>query len=370
MDAFGAQSTVFEQGISPAQWTIPAHASMFTGEYPTTHQTIQAHYRLDDRFETLATLLSSGGYRTTGFCNNPLVGVLNNGLKRGFDKFYNYAGAFPSVPYRSNRFPTPVNRLWEWYTQLFRKWSYPLQNAFAHSDFLFRLSMNPLLVPLWTRFANFKGNTAKCLADVNAFLADRQKDKRRQPQFLFINLIETHQPYMPPDNFIDRYAPYFKEDREIRDFMRTFNNQAFQWCLPAEDRFRDMESTVLSDMYDAEVSYQDHLLAETLEMLAEGEIADNTLTMIVGDHGEGLGEHNFMGHSFVTYEELVHVPLMVHFPAGVAEGKRIRNRSPRGACFIPRWMRQHSASGNSASASQRCRIAQPDSDGPRGRPGA
>ena len=322
IDDFGRQATVFENAISPAQWTIPAHASMFTGEYPTTHQTIQAHYQLDSRFDTLASILTEQGYQTTGFCNNPLVGVLNNGLKRGFHKFYNYAGAFPSVPYRSNRFPTPVNRMWEWYTQLFRKWSYPLQNSIAHSDFLFRLSMNPLLVPLWTKFANFKGDTAKSLADVVAFLEDTKRGQHKKPQFMFINLMEPHLPYTPPEQYVNKFAPYFREDREIRDFMRKYNYQAFRWFLPVEDQFVEKETEVLNDLYDAEVAYQDHVLSQTLELLSQNELADNTLTIIVGDHGEGIGEHDFVGHSFVAYEELLHVPLIIRFPEQMAVGQR------------------------------------------------
>jgi arylsulfatase A-like enzyme len=89
IDQFAQNGTLFENGISAAQWTIPAHASMFTGEYPATHRALQAHACLDSRFDTLAILLSLNGYQTTGFCNNPLLGILNNGLKRGFDTFYN-----------------------------------------------------------------------------------------------------------------------------------------------------------------------------------------------------------------------------------------------------------------------------------------
>ena len=72
IDAFAQTATVFENAISAAQWTIPAHTSMFTGEYPTTHQTLQAHSMLDSRFDTVASLLAAVGYQTTGFCNNPL----------------------------------------------------------------------------------------------------------------------------------------------------------------------------------------------------------------------------------------------------------------------------------------------------------
>jgi uncharacterized sulfatase len=318
IDQFAQNGAIFENGISAAQWTIPAHASMFTGEYPTTHQTLQAHDCLDSRFDTLARLLSLNGYQTTGFCNNPLLGILNNGLKRGFNTFYNYCGAVPSVPNRSNRLPWPLAKVWEWYTQQLRKFSYPVQNAFAHSDFLFQLSLHPRVVPLWSRLANFKGHTANSIRDAGEFLERMQRAAK--PQFVFLNLMETHLPFRPPDNFIDKFAPYFKESRQARDFMRRYNAEAFRWLLPVDQTWDELELAVLNDMYDVEVNYQDHLLGPLLEFLDR---TDNTLTIIVADHGEGMGEHSFMGHSFVAYQELVHVPLMIKFPDGSGAGQRV-----------------------------------------------
>ena len=318
IDDFARQATTFDQAISAAQWTIPSHASMFTGEYPTTHQTLQVHATIDERFDTLASLLRAKGYQTTGFCNNPLLGVLNNGLKRGFQTFYNYCGAVPSVPRHSISLPKPFNTLWEKYTQQLRKLSYPVQNAFAHSDFLFKASMHPKLVPLWVKFANFKGNTANSIRDVHEYL--EKKEHAKQPQFVFLNLMETHTPYTPPDNFIDKFAPYFRDSREARDIIRRNNIEAYRWLLPIEAPLAEIEEQVLNDMYDVEVNYQDYLLGQLLEYLNE---AKDTLTIIVADHGEGIGEHNFMGHSFVAYQELVHVPLIIKFPQGQAQGRRI-----------------------------------------------
>lgn len=318
IDDFAKTATVFEKAISAAQWTIPSHTSMFTGEYPTTHQTLQAHSMLDSRFDTIATLLGARGYQTTGFCNNPLVGVLNNGLKRGFNKFYNYCGIVPSVPRHSIHLPWPFNNLWEWYTQQLRKASYPLQNAFAHSDLLFQLSLNPKFVSFWSKAGNFKGHTANSIRDVTDCLKASQSSS--QPQFVFLNLMETHLPFSPPDTFIEKFAPYFKESREARDFLRRYNVETFRWLVPFEEPPAPLELDVLNDLYDVEVNYQDHLLSQLLESLSQ---ADDTLTILVADHGEGIGEHHFMGHSFVAYDELVNVPLIIKFPEGRGAGERI-----------------------------------------------
>ena len=105
--------TLFERAIVPAQWTIPSHASLFTGEYPTTHMINQIYNTLGDNQKTLAELLKAGGYKTVGFCNNPLLGAVENRLDRGFEEFYNYGGAIPNPPHISRSRPRVEARLFE-----------------------------------------------------------------------------------------------------------------------------------------------------------------------------------------------------------------------------------------------------------------
>jgi uncharacterized sulfatase len=78
----------------------------------------------------------------------------------------------------------------------------------------------------------------------------------------------------------------------------------------------------MSDMYDAEVAYQDHLLAGLLNELDRPEHRDNTMVILAGDHGEMLGEKQYVGHAFGVYRELIHVPLIVRWP-GQTEGQRL-----------------------------------------------
>ena len=75
-------------------------------------------------------------------------------------------------------------------------------------------------------------------------------------------------------------------------------------------------------MYDAEVAYQDDYLGALFEMISRRKKARNTLTIVVSDHGEGLGEHGYFGHAFVAYQELVHVPLILHWPERI-EGNTV-----------------------------------------------
>lgn len=317
-DRFAARATLFERAIAPAQWTIPSHTSMFTGLYPGAHGVTQGYAQLSGMHPTLAEILRGEGYHTVGFCNNPLVGVLNNGLQRGFDHFYNYAGAAVNRPFDSIKSPLrrAVRKRW-------RRFARPTQNRFAQSDWLFRLSMNPLLVPLWTRFVNYKGHTEHSVDDLIAYIGQHRASGAEKPLFAFLNLMGTHLPYQPPQDYLDRVAPGTRYNRHAYQFIRRFNSEASRWAAPTDPPLADWEYQALSDFYDAEILYQDYHLGRLLDYLKTSGALNDTLVIITADHGESHGDHNFFGHSFVVYQELVHVPLVIHYPERFPAGKRI-----------------------------------------------
>ena len=323
LDRFAGRGVVFEQAIAPAQWTVPSHASMFTGLYPTAHQVTQSSQSLNSAKPQLVEILSAAGYDTVGFCNNPLVGILNNGFKRGFQQFYNYGGAIPSLPGASSSLPWPLNQMVEGYTQFLRRISYPIQNYFGQSDLAFRFSLQSWATPLWSKMANFKGQNARSVKDVSHFLRTREREGAEKPLFMFLNLMETHLPFWPPGEYVDQVAPYLRESKEARTIMRTWNREAYRWAAPLAEPLAEMEAKVLSDMYDAEVAYQDDYLGELFAVLDERSKRTNTLTIIVADHGDGLGEHGYMGHAFVAYQELAQVPLIVDWPERWPQAERV-----------------------------------------------
>ena len=320
LDAFAQNATLFENAISPAQWTIPSHASMFSGEPPSTHLALQSSDALHPDFLTLAERLGALGYRCTGICNNPLVGLLNNNLKRGFHDFYNYCGTVQS------RAPDPLHTLWRqdissalWHT--LRQIVAPIQDAFGRYSQVFQAALNPLWVPLWTRLRVSRATHLARSAMQRRFVAQCLNESG-QPHFCFINLMEPHLPYSPPDRFVQALAPHMRDSQAARHFMHSFNRQAVHWVTPTARPFSELESRTLSDMYDAEVAYQDDLLAQLLNELDRPEHRDNTMVILVGDHGEMLGERQYMGHAFGVYRELVHVPLIIRWP-GQTRGQGI-----------------------------------------------
>jgi uncharacterized sulfatase len=135
--------------------------------------------------------------------------------------------------------------------------------------------------------------------------------------------METHLPFYPPQRFVDQMAPYMREETAARLAQAQWNKEAYRWAAPLPDGLNETEARVLSDLYDAEVAYQDSYLGKLLDYLRQRPNADNTLTIIVGDHGDSLGEHNYFGHAFTAYQELIHVPLIMDWPAQFESGERI-----------------------------------------------
>jgi len=320
LDELAERATLFEMAVSPAQWTIPAHASIFTGQYPLLHQTVQSDRALPAELPTVAEMLRDRGYRTFAFCNNPLVGVLNNGLRRGFQQFFNYASFMPDLVPSPKVARNPVARTRERWRGAVQRFVRDIERRFGESERLLALSQESFFVPFWSRLGNFKGDIVRCMGDVARYVRAYHDDE--QPYFLFLNSMETHLPYWPAQPFVRKYAQWVRRDRQARQFMSRFNTQAYRWATPVTHPLSELEAEALNAMYEAEVAFQDHHVGRLFSTLDDLHAWDDTLVFVVADHGEGFGEHHYMGHAFTLFQEVVHVPLVVHFPGGDLAGTR------------------------------------------------
>lgn len=309
LDEFSTQTTVFDLAIAPAQWTIPSHASMFTGLYPSTHQLTQAGGKLSGSYPTLAEILQVEGYHTVGFSNNPLVGVLDNDLTRGFGEFYNYSGASPNRPVDQKR-----SRIRRAFLTQFRRVAGRVSNLFAQHDELFRLSLNPFFFPSLSRFINYKGDTERSIDDFIDYWGSHHAGGTDKPVFGFLNLMGAHTPYRPPQEILRQIAPDMINDRHAFRFISDFNSNPARWASPIDAPLEDWQAHAIDAFYDAEIAHQDMQLGRLLNQLQQSGQLDNTLVIIAADHGEGHGDHQFFGHGFVVYQELVRVPLMIYHP--------------------------------------------------------
>ncbi len=316
IDELASDATLFRRAYAAAQWTVPSHASMFTGLYPAQHTMLHASSVLPDTLTTLAERLSEEGYFTAAFCNNPLLGVVNTGLQRGFHSFLNYSGWMTSRPHQTGG----EKRVFDRYRQRFKrglaKTLSSMQDIFARSDMLLDLSFSPLMAPFWQTALSFKGNTARSLQDTAKLHLERRGLEKGQPLFSFVNLMGTHMPYHPPPAFVERFASHVSTDKEARRFLRHFNSDVFGWMAPLVNNIDEKNKAMLDTMYNAEVAQQDELLGAFFKQLRVSGALDHTLLIICADHGEHLGEKQLMGHSISLYDTLVHVPLIIRDPLG------------------------------------------------------
>lgn len=316
LDKFARDATLFRYAFSTAQWTVPSHTSMFTGLYPNRHNMLHASSVLPSTLVPLAERLRDDGYFTAGFCNNPLIGVVNTGLSRGFYSFLNYAGLMTSRPNETAEQRSLIDRYRYHFKRFLANGVTSIQDVFARSDTLLDLSFSPLMAPLWQTALSFKGNTARSLTDAAKLHIERSGVEKHQPIFSFINLMGTHMPYHPPTRFVERFAPQVQHNKVEQRYLRQFNSDVFGWMAPLTSMIDEQHKATLDSMYDAEVAKQDELVGTFLQKLRSSGMLDRSLLIVCADHGEHLGEKQLIGHSISLYNQLVHVPLLIRDPSG------------------------------------------------------
>jgi arylsulfatase A-like enzyme len=261
-DALCDRGIYFARASSTSSWTLPAHASLFTGLYPLEHGATQEHTRLDGGPATLAEILGAHGYRTIGVSANPLVSV-KSGLARGFDEFAEtWRGK------RGARFPA----------------------AREHP--------------------NFRA-VERLLADVAP----------GEPFFLFVNYIEAHGPNDPPEPHRSRALASRSSAGSSSPLIdRARRRGAKQYYLePAS--ISPAEFALLNDLYDGEIAYLDELIGGLLDALQARGHLDDTIVILTSDHGENLGDHGHFRHIFSLYGSTIRVPLLILLPGGPRAGE-------------------------------------------------
>jgi len=138
-------------------------------------------------------------------------------------------------------------------------------------------------------------------------LLERARDR---PQFLFLHLFDAHWPYVPPREFIERFG---ERPPDISDLMNKVGKEQ----PPASPE----EVEQIIRLYDAEVAYTDQEVGRFLERLQELDLYDNSLIILVSDHGEAFYERGHWQHSVSVYEELTRVALIVKWPGNSPTGR-------------------------------------------------
>jgi choline-sulfatase len=228
-DRLAREGVLFEQAVSPAPLTLPAHSSMFTGKFPPAHGVRDnGGFFLDERETTLAERLQAAGFSTGGFVG---AYVLDHkwGIAQGFQTYFD---DFDLSKYQS-------------------------------------LSLGSVDRP---------GNE---VADKAIGWLDRVGSQRF---FGWVHFYDAHSPYDPPEPFNSRYAGH---------------------------------------PYIGEIAFVDSQVGRLLAYLDSHHLAQNTVVVVMGDHGESLGEHGEATHGFFVYQATMHVPLVIRAPVETMAGRRV-----------------------------------------------
>jgi arylsulfatase A-like enzyme len=147
------------------------------------------------------------------------------------------------------------------------------------------------------------------LAQTGVDHAIEQLDKQRsgEPMFLFLHLLDPHDPYAPPASFrpADVLLPDASEKRILSVESQLTNG------LPVDPR----QMSDIQAYYKGEVRYTDHEVGRLLDHLKSTDRYDSALIMAFSDHGEAFGEHLKMRHGSALFEELLWVPWLVKLPS-------------------------------------------------------
>lgn len=145
--------------------------------------------------------------------------------------------------------------------------------------------------------------------------------------FGYVHYMEPHTPYNAPGIYRQHFDPDYQEKR---DFTEAFREGFKQGAV--EKPFTTKELVHIVNLYDAEIYYWDLQFRKLLDRLKSLNLHDRTVIIVTADHGEEFLEHGRLGHGWTVYNELIHVPLILHDPRMI-KGVRIRDPVDTTALF-------------------------------------
>lgn len=258
LEAFAKESRTFTNAYSTSNWTVPAHASMFTGLYPEAHHATMDSWSLTWKFplefDTVAEILKGHGYESWAFSGNAHIRP-GTQFAQGFDRFFSS---------------------WYWSSDTAEPWPTTDGRRMTEDE--------------------------RTVEELKSLLKARTGDK---PLFLFFNLIGPHSPYDSCEPYTKDFLTNPAEDYAL-NFALDFNMR--------KRRFSDGQIRSLNDRYDAELRKADDLTGQILGALKDSGLYKDALIIVTADHGENIGDHGQMGHEFTLYDTTCRVPLLVRHP--------------------------------------------------------
>ena len=142
----------------------------------------------------------------------------------------------------------------------------------------------------------------------------QETDLSQAPFFAFFNYMDAHFPYIPPPPF-DRLFPG-KDQRMLQDDLEAIQSNVVNrgGSLP------EVYSTHSVSQYDGGIAYIDSQIGQLVQWLKDQKLYNNTMIVVTSDHGEAFGEKKYFLHANSTYQNLLHVALLIKYPNSAHKG--------------------------------------------------
>ncbi len=293
LDAWAKDAVVFERATSPAIWTLPAHAALFTGLPPPSIGADERWLWLDHRHLTIAEHFAGHGYDTFSFAANTLLCEDTN-LVQGFRvRLNSYRGRIAKMAKARTRekiLPGDLSN------ELAPGWKRPEHGA-RNAE--------------WGR-AVFKEAAP---IGVDAFLAwlDR-RPTADQPFFAFMNLMEAHTPRIPSMPAREQVIGG-DPDLVARGLATDAAHIRLHFYNFGKQDYTEGELEAIGAVYDATLAELDAETDRLLAGLSARDLLADTIVVLTADHGENLGDHHLFNHRFALWDTLLHVPLVIRHPS-------------------------------------------------------
>jgi arylsulfatase A-like enzyme len=295
IDELANRGIRFASAQATASWTLPSHASVFTGRWP--HELSAGWYTpLDSSYPVLGEVMGSQGYATAGFVGNQWYCGWDSGLARGFTVYRDYL--FPQLT--AFGMAVLVNRSSAWLTSVV--------------EFLDQQLRIPAVGP-YGRYAAglFKGKRIEAAMVNELFLhwlsSQAKPGQPARPFFAFLNFADAHYPYQIPALGLQRFGSRPRNAYEM-DLIKN-------WWVLDKQRLPPQDLALARDGYDSGIAHIDEYLGRLFDELSRRGTLERTWVIITADHGESFGEHaGVYCHGTSLYQTEVHVPLLIIPPAG------------------------------------------------------
>ncbi len=292
----------FNSARSTCPWTLPSHASMFTGRW---YHEVSAGWLtpLDETYPTLAEFLGARGYATSAFTANYTYCARDSGLARGFTHFEDHY--FPALT--CFKMSALVNRTLEAIQAIEDFLEGPLEYD----------GLRPYLKYLWWLLDTDRKDAAVVSRQFLDWLSNRRQPDR--PFLTFLNYYDAHFPYQLTPGRMHRFGAV-ATDNATRDMIQ-------RWSLLEKTTLSPQEIAFGIASYDECVADLDEQLGVLFDELDRRGILETTWLIVTADHGESFGEHEgVFCHGMSLYQTELHVPLLI-VPPGGTPARRVINET-------------------------------------------